>query len=191
MTVEAVAEVAERAPTISTGRALRRALREAPSLGRGIGLTLFLAILGTASQLVVPVAVQQVTDSQILAPAGPDLGMVIIQGAVALAVLAGAALITRAAILRLNVATAGGLKELRVKLFGHLHRLSMLHVQAERRGALVSRVTNDITTIQEFMEWGGIGMIIGIAQIVLALVVMSLYQWRLALLVTVAIVAYV
>lgn len=191
MIVEAETEVTERTPTVSTGRALRRALREAPSLGHGIGLTLFLAILGTAGQLVVPVAVQQIMDRQILAPEGPDIGVVMLQGGAALVLLAGAALITRAAILRLNVATAGGLKELRVKLFGHLHKLSILHVQAERRGALVSRVTNDITTIQEFMEWGGIGMIIGIAQIVLALIVMSLYEWRLALLVTVAILVYV
>jgi putative ABC transport system ATP-binding protein len=183
--------ISDAAPTMSTLRALRRALKEAPSLRRGIGVTLLLAILGTAGQLVVPVAVQQMTDAQILAPGGPDIRIVFIQGGIALAVLAGAALVTRAAILRLNVATAGGLKELRVKLFGHLHRLSILHVQAERRGALVSRVTNDITTIQEFMEWGGIGMIIGIAQILLALIVMFLYEWRLALLVAVAVVVYI
>ncbi|HKX75035.1 MAG TPA: ABC transporter ATP-binding protein [Acidimicrobiia bacterium] len=176
---------------IATSTALRRAFREAPTLGRGIKLTLLLAVLGTSGQLVVPVAVQQIVDRQILRPAGPQIGTVLAQGAVALLLLAGAALVSRAAILRLNINTAGGLKELRVKLFGHLHRLSILHVQAERRGALVSRVTNDITTIQEFMEWGGIGMIIGSAQISLALGVMFLYEWRLALLVTVAIVAYV
>ena len=84
-----------------------------------------------------------------------------------------------------------GCKQLRVKLFEHLHRLSILHVQAERRGALVSRVTNDITTIQDFMEFGGVGMLIGGAQIVLALVVMFFYQWRLALLVALGIVIYV
>ncbi len=176
---------------LATVTALRRAFREAPSLRRGIGVTLLLAVLGTAGQLVVPVAVQQIVDRQILRPQGPRLQVVLIQGIVALLFLGGAALVSRQAILRLNVNTAGGLKELRVKLFGHLHRLSILHVQAERRGALVSRVTNDITTIQEFMDWGGIGMIIGTAQIVLALGVMYLYEWRLALLVTVAIVAYI
>ncbi|MDP3983441.1 MAG: ABC transporter ATP-binding protein, partial [Acidimicrobiia bacterium] len=135
--------------------------------------------------------VQQIVDRQILAPEGPEIFIVLMLGAVALALLAGAALITRSAILRLNVSTAGGLKELRVRLFGHLHKLSILYVQAERRGALVSRVTSDIASIQDFMEWGGIGMIIGIAQVALALVVMSVYEWRLAFLVTVAIIAYV
>jgi putative ABC transport system ATP-binding protein len=183
--------VAEAEAPISTRVALGRAFREAPTLRRGVGLTLFLAVLGTAGQLVVPIAVQQIVDREVLAPEGPDLGAVMVQGAAALLVLVLAAVISRSAVLRLNISTAGGLKELRVKLFGHLHKLSILHVQAERRGALVSRVTNDITTIQEFMEWGGIGMIIGIAQVMLALAVMFVYEWRLALLVAVGIFAYI
>jgi putative ABC transport system ATP-binding protein len=168
-----VAESMEEAEApISTRMALGRAFREAPTLRRGVELTLLLAVLGTAGQLVVPIAVQQIVDREVLAPEGPDLGAVMVQGAAALLVLVLAAVISRSAVLRLNISTAGGLKELRVKLFGHLHKLSILHVQAERRGALVSRVTNDITTIQEFMEWGGIGMVIGIAQVMLALAVM-------------------
>ncbi|HSL25081.1 MAG TPA: ABC transporter ATP-binding protein [Acidimicrobiia bacterium] len=176
---------------ISTGRALRRAFGEAPALRKGLGVTLLLAVLGTIGQLVVPIVVQQVIDRDLLAEQGPELRSVVGKGALALGLLVLTALVTRTAIVRLNTNTAGGLKELRVKLFGHLHRLSIMHVQAERRGALVSRVTNDITTIQEFMEWGGIGMLIGISQISLALMVMFVYQWQLALLVTIAIFTYV
>jgi putative ABC transport system ATP-binding protein len=58
---------------------------------------------------------------------------------------------------------------------------SVLHVQAERRGNLLSRVTSDITTLQEFMEWGGVGMIIAASQVFLAMAVMFFYEWRLAL----------
>ncbi|HEY7564372.1 MAG TPA: ABC transporter ATP-binding protein [Acidimicrobiia bacterium] len=188
--LEALAD-AEDVKAISTRWALRRALREAPTLRRGIGVTVLLAILGTIGQLVVPVAIQQITDRELLAADGPDIGVVVAQGALALGLLALAALVSRTAIVRLNATTAGGLTELRVKLFAHLHRLSILHVQAERRGALVARVTNDITTIQEFMEWGGVGMLVGGAQVLLALGVMTVYQWRLALLVLVGIVIYV
>jgi ATP-binding cassette subfamily B protein len=188
--LEALAD-AEEVETVSTRWALRRAFREAPTLRRGLGATIFLAVLGTLGQLVVPVVIQQVTDRELLAPEGPDVGAVILRGSLALLLLAIAALVTRTAVVRLNANSAGGLKELRVRLFGHLHRLSMLHVQSERRGALVSRVTNDITTIQEFMEWGGVGMLIGGAQVILALGVMFVYQWRLALLVTAGIVVYV
>jgi ATP-binding cassette, subfamily B, bacterial len=43
---------------------LRRAI--APTLRRGLGVTLALALLGTAGQVVVPIAVQQVIDREVL-----------------------------------------------------------------------------------------------------------------------------
>jgi putative ABC transport system ATP-binding protein len=174
-------------PTLS---ALRRAFREAPALGTGFVPTLLLAVLGTAGQLVVPIVIQRITDKQLLAPEGPDVGQVILLGLAALALLALAAWVTRIAVIRLSVNTAGGLAELRMKLFRHLHRLSIIDLQTERRGALVSRVTSDINTIQEFTEWGGIGMVVGSAQIVLSLMVMFFYQWQLALLVLGGVVVY-
>jgi putative ABC transport system ATP-binding protein len=180
----------EEAP-ISTRSALKRAFREAPTLRHGLGVTVLLSILGTAGQLVVPMLVQQIIDNDLLIDQGPNLTAIVVKGGLGLVVLGLAGLVTRMGLVRLATSTAGGLKELRVKLFEHLHRLSILHVQAERRGALVSRVTNDITTIQDFMEFGGVGMLIGGSQIVLALVVMFFYQWRLALLVALGIVTYV
>lgn len=176
---------------ISTAHALRRAFIEAPSLRRGLFGTIGLALLGTVGQLIVPVVVQQITDQQLLGEAGPRIDVVLGQGAVAIGLLFLTALATRAAVIRLANLTAGGLRELRVKLFAHLHRLSILHVQSERRGALVSRVTNDISTIQEFMEWGGAGMLIGSAQVLLALAVMFFYQWQLALLVLIGVIIYI
>jgi putative ABC transport system ATP-binding protein len=148
-------------------------------------------MLGTVGTLIVPVMVQRIVDGELLADGGPDLQSVLWQGSVAILLLAMATFVARTAVLRLNVLTANGLKELRVKLFGHLHRLSLLHVQSERRGALVSRVTSDITTVQEFMEWGGVGMLIGGAQVLLALVVMFFYRWQLAALVLLGVIVYV
>ena len=176
---------------ITTRHALSRAFVEAPTLRRGLVSTVLLAVLGTIGSLVVPVMVQQIVDGELLKETGPDLARVAFQGAIAVVILAVATLIGRAAVARLATIAANGLKQLRVKLFDHLHRLSLLHVQAERRGALVSRVTSDITTIQEFMEWGGVGMLIGGAQVILALGVMFFYRWQLALLVVVGVIIYV
>ena len=44
--------------------------------------------------------------------------------------------------------------------FRHLLRRSVLHTESDRRGDLVSRVTSDVTTLEEFMEWGGVGIVI-------------------------------
>jgi putative ABC transport system ATP-binding protein len=74
--------------------------------------------------------------------------------------------------------------------FGHLLRRSVLHTEADRRGDLVSRVTSDVTTLEEFMEWGGVGLIIAGSQVMLALAVMFFYQWRLALVALIGVLLY-
>lgn len=169
---------------------LAAAAKVAPSLRRGFGLTLLLALAGTAGHVVVPVVIQQVLDREVLGGGPVDLDMVAAATIVSVAVLAGAMVATRAALLRLVRATAHGLAELRVATFRHIHDLSALHVEAERRGALVSRVTSDIEAITHFLEWGGVGMIVGGAQIVLTLAVMLVYDWRLAGLVVVGAAVY-
>jgi putative ABC transport system ATP-binding protein len=173
----------------STGQVLRRAFRVAPALSKGLGLTLTLAVLGTALQLVVPITVQRIIDSVLLA-SEVDTSGVISAGAVALLAVVVAWWARRTSLARLARSSITGLTDLRVTTFEYLHRLSMLHVQAERRGALVSRVTSDIETMQQFMEWGGVGMILGAAQITLAVVVMVVYEWRLALMIVVGVILY-
>jgi putative ABC transport system ATP-binding protein len=173
-----------------TASALLRAFKAAPVLKRGIGVTLGLAFVGTAMQVIVPIFVQQIVDDTILLPDGVDVSGAATRGALALVAVGLAALASWASVVRLVTSSATGLSDLRVATFGRLHRLSILHVEAERRGALVSRVTSDVSTIQDFMDWGGVGLMVGTAQVVLALIVMFVYEWRLAALVAVGVVMY-
>jgi ATP-binding cassette, subfamily B, bacterial len=171
-------------------RSLARAARVAPSLARGLRLTVVLALLGTAGQVVVPILVQQVLDGQVLAGGSIDLVAVRTAGGLALLGLAVAAVASRAAQYRLIDAAARGLAELRVATFRHIHDLATLHVAAERRGTLVARVTADIETVTRFVEWGGIGMLVGSAQVTLVVIVMLVYDVQLALLVVAAAALY-
>ena len=177
------------APVMATSEALRRAFRVAPALRRGLGRTVLLAVAGTALQLIVPVLVQQILDSDLL-EGGTGRGTVMVYGVVALGAVMLAAWARRTSLVRLARSSATGLADLRVSAFGHLHRLSVLHVQSERRGALVARVTSDIETMQQFMEWGGVGMLLGTTQVVLAVTVMLVYQWQLALAVVGGVAGY-
>jgi putative ABC transport system ATP-binding protein len=161
-----------------------------PALRAGLPLTILLTLVGTAMQIIVPVIVQQIVDSQLLAEGGVDTGSVIAIGAVALVGIVVSAAVGRLALVRLTTAAATGLSDLRVTTFGHLHRLSILHVEAERRGSLVSRVTADVATLQDFMDWGGVSMLVGSSQVTLAVSVMLVYRWQLALLVVGAVVIY-
>jgi ATP-binding cassette subfamily B protein len=165
----------------STSALLRRAIQEAPVLGRGLRLTLVLAMTGQAITVITPIVIQQVIDGEILAPDGADMGGVMAKASIALAALVVGVVVGRLALLRLVNTSSTGLSDLRTKTFGHIIRQSVLLVQSERRGTLVSRVTSDITTLQEFMEWGGVGLIIATSQVMLATGVMLAYGWQLAL----------
>jgi putative ABC transport system ATP-binding protein len=178
------------APSIGTTAALRRAFREAPALREGLGITLLLAFVGTGMSIVVPIVIQRMIDDDVLGSADIDMGSVLQKGIIALGAMVISALAGRAAVIRLSIASSSGLSDLRVSTFRHLHELSVLHVESERRGALVSRVTSDVDTIMHFMEWGGVGMIVGTAQVLLAVVVMLLYDWRLALMVLLGVGIY-
>ena len=183
--------IAAETPAPITARvAIIRALREAPALLRGLPLTLLLMTVGTAMQIVVPIVIQQIVDGEITAAGGVDMGGVALRGGLALAAIVGAAAARRLGLVRLLKASANGLSDLRVSTFRHLHRLSILHTEGERRGALVSRVTSDIATIQDFMDFGGVAVVIGSLQLGMAVVVMTLYRWQLSLLVVGGVAVY-
>ncbi len=174
----------------TTGTVIRRALIEAPVLRHGLRLTLFMAMAGQAITVVTPIVIQQIIDEEILAPTGIDMRGVLQKAAVAFVALVIGVVVGRVALLRLVKTSSSGLSDLRSKTFSHIMRQSVLHVQAERRGTLVSRVTSDISTLQEFMEWGGIGLIVGLSQVVLAMAVMVIYEWRMALIALGGVVIY-
>jgi len=173
-----------------TLRVLRKALKEAPILRRGLGLTVLMAAAGTAIQIIVPIAMQQIIDNELLTPAQIDITSVGTKLAVAAVALVLGTWVGRAALIRLVKASSTGLSDLRQMTFAHLMRRSVLHVDAERRGSLVSRVTTDIATLQDFMDWGGVGLLTSGSQVFLALGAMYVYEWRIALLVTVGIILY-
>ncbi|HWJ83842.1 MAG TPA: ABC transporter ATP-binding protein, partial [Cellulomonas sp.] len=72
---------------------------------------------------------------------------------------------------------------LRTRAFRHVHDLSVLTQNTERRGSLVSRVTSDVDTISLFVQWGGIMLLVSGLQIVVATALMAYYSWQLTVLV--------
>ena len=175
------------APTRSVGT-LGRALALVPEIRSGLGGTILLALLATAGRIVVPLTVQQTLDRGLLAPGGPDLGVVGVMVSLAGAAVAVTAVSAYLMNYRLFRTTETALAALRVRAFRHVHDLSMLHQQAERRGSLVSRVTSDVDQLSRFMQWGGILMVVSIGQLLLATVLMALYSWQLTVLVWVCFV---
>jgi putative ABC transport system ATP-binding protein len=162
---------------------LRRGMRMMPEFRRGFPVTFLLALIATAGRVVVPIAVQQVIDRGLTGPGGPNLPLV----RELVAACAAVVLLTAVAVYRMNVrlfrTTETALANLRVRAFRHVHDLSVLHQQGERRGSLVSRVTSDVDQLSVFMQWGGVLGLVSVGQLVVATIVMACYSWQLTLLV--------
>ncbi len=162
---------------------VREGLRLSPEFTRGIGVTMLLAVIATTGRIVIPIAVQQAVDHGFDAPGGVDAGEVRTMALLAALAVAATALAAAAMNRRLYRASESGLATLRIKAFRHVHELSVLHQQAEQRGALVSRVTSDVDTITNFIQEGGLTLFVSVAQMFLATAVMARYSWQLTLLV--------
>ncbi len=174
----------------TVAQALRRAFQVAPTLRRGLFVTLLLAGLGTAMSVVVPITLQRIIDTQIVGTETIDPSAIVRAGMVAVGAIALASLARWGSLMRISIFIPTGLAELRVEAFSHLHQLSTLHTETNRRGAMVARVTSDVAALEQFMEWAGIGMLIGITQLALAMGTMLFYDVRLALIVSAGVAVY-
>ncbi len=166
---------------------IRRGLSMTPEFRKGLVGTLLLAVIATVGKIIVPVAVQQTIDTGLKSgvPDLPYISRAVALCAVAVVVTALCGYVMN---VRLYRATESSLATLRVRGFRHVHDLSVLTQNSERRGALVSRVTNDIDQISTFMQWGGLMIIVAFGQLFVASVLMLVYSWQLTLLVWVCFV---
>ncbi len=167
-----------------TGMAIvRRGLSLSPAIKDGLGLTLVLAMLSTIGGSVVPILIQVTVDSGL--GDGGETKMSDVAGylAAAAVLIIATGLIAYWMRVRLFVASETGLAQMRVDAFRHVHDLSMLTQNAERRGVLVSRVTSDIDQISQFLQFTGIMLVVSIGQILVATAIMTYYSWQLTLVV--------
>ncbi|WP_017615866.1 ABC transporter ATP-binding protein [Nocardiopsis salina] len=162
---------------------IKRGIRLSPEFTKGLWLTLVFAAVATVGKVVVPIAVQQIIDNGLAGPGGPDLGFVTRMVGACAALLVITMVCSYLMNLRLYRATESGLATLRRKAFRHVHDLSVLTQNSERKGALVSRVTADVDQISMFMQWGGLLLIVSGGQLIIATTLMAVYSWQLTLVV--------
>ncbi|HEX8630250.1 MAG TPA: ABC transporter ATP-binding protein [Catenuloplanes sp.] len=158
---------------------MRRGLALSPELRTGLAGTVALAVVSMVGRVAVPIAIQQGIDRGLTVPGGPDLRLI---GLIALATAGILTLTTACGYLmmrRLFTVSETALAGVRTRTFRHIHDLSMLHQQSERRGSLVSRVTGDIDQITQFLQSGGVNLLVSSGQLVVTTVVMTIYSWQL------------
>ena len=171
---------------LSTVDVLRRGWHASPELRAGAAGTIALALVAAGGRVVVPILVQQMLDRGLKNGTGTaSFWGIAAFGVFAVAVTAVAAALTRKRLARAGEAALCGL---RTRAFRHIHRLSLATQTEERRGALVSRVTNDIETMSQFLSWAGVAWLVNVAVMAVVLAVMAVYDWRLTLIALVVVV---
>lgn len=163
-----------------SARTIGRGMRVAPALSHGLGLTFGFAFLGTGARLVIPILIQQSIDHG-LQPNQVRVSFIAMLGVIGACCVVVSSVSLRVATKRLGTRAEEGLFSLRIKLFDHIHRLSLADHNEEKRGALVSRVTSDIETLTMFFSWGGLSLLLDGSQMIAVASVMLAYDWRLAL----------
>lgn len=175
------AHIDQTVPDLTARETISKGLRISPELRKGLGITLGLAVLAASARATIPVVTQRVTDHGILAPGGVDFDAV-----VRLAIL-GAVIVTASMLIewrvrrRMVIAAEAGLGTLRKRAFENVHRLSVLTQNSEQRGRYVSRVTGDVDTMRDLMQWNGAGLMIAAMESAVIFAVMCFYSWKLAL----------
>ena len=182
---EAATLLDDETPSIGALAVMRRGIKVSPELGAGLAITVVMALTAAVGRLIVPILVQLVLDNGVLSDDGYDGAYVWTVSLAALAVVLLVAAASRVALIRLVDMAETVLMNLRVRVFEHIHHLSLADHTESRRGVLVARVTSDVETLARFTQWGLISWIIDTAIIVGTIAVMLWYSWPLTLLVLV------
>ena len=74
------------------------------------------------------------------------------------------------------------LRDLRLRVFDHLQRLSMPFYDREKAGVIVSRMTSDVDSLQELVQMGLLMFVSNGILLVVSVVVLAVVSWKLLLL---------
>jgi ATP-binding cassette subfamily B protein len=162
----------------SAKRVLRRAGRMLAPYRRQLRWSVLLVALYTASQLAGPYLVKYGIDQGIKPK---DRGALDLAVALYLAVAVLAFLVNRLQVVLVGRIGEGFLRDLRVRVFDHLQRLSMPFYDREKAGVIISRMTSDVDSLQELVQLGLLQFVSSALLILISVVVLALVSWQLML----------
>lgn len=157
---------------------LSRSLRMAGEFRMQALWALVLVIITVACTLAGPVLVRHGIDAGIKAKDARALNITVVAYLVVVAI---AYVIGRMQYVVLNKAGEGFLQLLRVKVFAQLQRQSMAFFDREKAGVLVARMTADIESMAELVQWGLMQFLSAFLLLFFAFFVLLSMSWQLTL----------
>jgi len=169
---------ADRLDAVAAKRVLRRASTMlAPYRRQVIGGTA-LMVVWTLTTLAGPLLVRYGIDHGITADDPGALNAAVVAYMVVAAV---AYVVHRGQVRVVSQVGESFLRDLRLRVFAKLQRLSMPFYDREKAGVVVSRMTSDIDSMAELVQMGLLQFVSNVLLLVLSVVVLALVSWQLSL----------
>lgn len=163
-----------------TGRVLRRSLEFAQPYRRNITLAIGFVTLSTMCSIAGPLLVKFATDRGLAKGSAVALNVAIVAYC---CVVVLNYFVGRQQYLRINMAGEGFLRDLRIRVFDRLQSQSMAFYDRNKAGVLVSRMTADIESMGELIQWGLLQFVGAALLLVFTLIVLTAISWQLTLVV--------
>ena len=170
----------DRLDRAETGRVLRRSMQFARPYRRTIWLAVGLVAASTACVVAGPLFVKLGLDRGVGHGSTSALNLAIAGYMVTVVV---AYVVGRFQYLAINRAGEGFLRDLRVAVFGRMQAQSMAFFDRNKAGVLVSRMTADIESMAELIQWGLLQFVAAGLLLVMTTVLMLALSWELTLVV--------
>jgi ATP-binding cassette subfamily B protein len=174
----------ERLDAEQAKRVLRRAGRMLAPYRRKAIVGVILLVLWTATILAGPLLVRYAIDHGLTTG---DAGALNLAVAAYVVVALVGYLVYRQQIVVVTEVGESFLRDLRLRLFDHLQRLSMPYYDREKAGVIVSRMTSDIDSMAELVQMGLLMFVSNILLLAFSFVVLTIVSWQLMLVCLVAI----
>jgi len=161
------------------GRLMRRLLRYVRPYRSHIILAVALLLGGSLLQLLLPVTIQIGIDNYLLKKDMSGLTKLVLIYA---GILISAFILSY---IQMYITMLVGQKvqyDIRMQIFGHLQKLHMRFFDRNPVGRLVTRVTNDVSVLDEMFSSGLVAVFGDIITLIGIIVALLYYNWKLALL---------
>ena len=163
-----------------TNRVLRRSVEFAEPYKRWIYLAIGFVTISTICTVAGPLLVKFAYDQGLAKKNASALNTAIVAYLVVVVVNY---VVGRQQYLAINNAGEGFLRDLRVRVFDRLQAQSMAFYDRNKAGVLVARMTADIESMSELIQWGLLQFVQAGLLLVITLVVLAVISWELTLVV--------
>lgn len=161
-----------------SGEVVRRLGRYLRPYAHLILATLAIVVVAALLQTAGPMIVREAVDGQIQQGRSDDLGVLVLAY---LGTLLGVFVLFFVQAVLITYVTQRVLMDIRLQLFSHIQKMSIAFFDRNPVGRLVTRLTNDVSTIEEVLSQGLVEALYNVLVLIAIVGALFYLDWRLAI----------